>query len=478
MGRDIASRSFTDADFAAFSERLKSDTETLERWLADGYFCEAHPVGGFELEAWLTDHDFRPAPLNEEVLRHLQDPLLTTELARFNIELNTEPAALCGNTLRTMQTGLDATWQRCRAGVEDLGGHLVTIGILPTVGQADLTRAAMTPIARFKALNDQVLRQRGGEDLQIEIVGHEHLETTHPDVMLESAATSFQVHMQVPASRAADYFNASLLASAPLVAAGANSPFLFGRDLWAETRVPLFEQAVETGGFADAAHGPPRRVGFGSGFLRESLTEYFRESLEHFPVLLPMCFDDEERDRLPHLQLQNGTIWRWNRPLIGFDAAGTPHIRIEHRTLPSGPTGTDALANAALYFGLAHFYAEEPGHAGTILAFPIVRDNFYECARLGLEARAVRSDGRHERIDRMLVDHLLPCARQGLRDLGLDSSDVDHYLGIIEDRVVSGRNGAAWQRAWVGRHGRDMTALTAAYAERQTSGDPVHRWPL
>jgi len=478
MGRDIDSRTFTDEDFARFSARLADETAQLEQWLTEGRFSEAHPVGGFELEAWLTDPEFFPAPLNDAVLERMADPLLTTELARFNIELNTAPCTLEGPALGRMQVGLDDIWQRCRNGVAALGGRLVTIGILPTIGQADLTRAAMTPIARFVALNEQVLRQRDGRDLHIDIVGHEHLRTTHPDVMLESAATSFQVHMQVPASRAADYFNSSLLASAPVVAVGANSPYLFGRDLWAETRVPLFEQAVETGGFDSAAHGPPRRVGFGAGFLRHSVAECFRENLDHFPVLLPMCFDDADLPHLPHLQLQNGTIWRWNRPLIGFDAAGTPHVRIEHRTLPGGPTGIDAIANAALYYGLAQFYASEPGRAATVLSFPTARDNFYACARHGLEARVVRSDGTHEPIARLLIERLLPCARQGLRDLGLDSGEIDRYLGILDDRITSGQNGAAWQRAWVARHGRDMAALTAAYAERQAEGQPVHTWDL
>lgn len=478
MGQDIASREFTAADFAAFDERLARETAILEQWLAEERFAEAQPVGGAELEAWLTDRDFRPAPLNDVLLARLQDPLLTTELARFNVELNTAPARLTGPALARMQADLDATWQRCRNGMAALGGRLVTIGILPTIGQADLTRAAMTPIARFAALNDQVLAHRGGRALDIDIVGHEHLRTSHPDVMLESATTSFQVHMQVPASRAADYFNASLVASAPLVAAGANSPYLFGRDLWAETRIPLFEQAVATGGFRGAAHGPPRRVGFGTGYLRHSVAECFRENREHFPVLLPTGFDAADEPRLPHLQLQNGTIWRWNRPLIGFDAAGTPHIRIEHRTLPSGPSGADAIANAAFYYGLVEHYAAEPGRPERIVPFATARDNFYACARHGLGARVLRSDGQHQRVDRLIGEHLLDKARAGLAGLGLDGANIDHYLGLIEDRVRSGRNGAAWQRAWVARHGRDMAALTAAYAERQATGDPVHAWTL
>lgn len=481
MGRDIDRHEFTEEDFATFHERLTAETETLGRWFDEGRLAEEPPVGGFELEAWLTDPEYRPAPLNEALLERGRDQLLTTELAQFNIELNTEPRTLRGDALRRMHEGLDATWQACGEHAQSLGAHLLMIGILPTVGQADLTRAAMTPIARFAALNEQILRQREGRALEIDICGHEHLQTTHPDLMLESAATSFQIHMQIPASRAAAYFNAALLISAPMVAISANSPYLFGRDLWAETRIPLFEQAVETGGIAGAAHGPPRRVGFGTGYVRESLMEIFRENLEHFPILLPTSFPENEWPRLPHLHLQNGTLWRWNRPLIGFDADDQPHVRIEHRVVPGGPSAIDEIANAALFFGLAHYYAEGSDERGgePLLAFPTARDNFYLAARHGLAARLTWTDGeQHHPVDRLIREHLLPCARLGLRDLGLDSDDIQHYLGIIEARAASRRNGAEWQRAWVERNGDDMAALTAAYARHQSKGAPVHDWPL
>ncbi|MDZ7747423.1 MAG: glutamate--cysteine ligase [Halofilum sp. (in: g-proteobacteria)] len=477
MGRDIDSSEFTDDDFREFAARLDAETRTLERWFTDGTLSESRPVGGFELEAWLTDPDWSPAPGNDALLRRLDDPLLTTELARFNIELNTAPRCLEGDALERMQRGLDDTWRRTRNGAAALGMRLVMIGILPTVTQAELGQAAMTPIARFAALNEQILRQRGGRALRIDICGRERLFTEHPDVMLESAATSFQVHMQVPASRAADYYNAAVLVSGPIVAAAANSPYLFGHDLWDETRVPLFEQAVESGGVGGAAHGPPRRVGFGTGYARESLAEVFRENRDHFPVLLPMRFDADAAARLAHLQLQNGTIWRWNRPLVGFDDDGRAHVRIEHRVIPGGPSAVDAIANAALFYGLAHYYASQEGRTpGRILAFPAARDNFYTCARRGLGARVSWTDGEVHPVARLLREQLLPCARLGLRDLGLEAGDIDRYLGIVDDRVRSGRNGAAWQRAWVARHGRDMRGLTAAYAQRQADGSPVHEW--
>ncbi len=479
MGRDIASTEFTSADFRAFAARLRRETEQLEQLFARGELCEAAPVGGLELEAWLADADWRPAPRNGELLSLLDDELVTTELSRFNVELNADPERLNADALGRMEHGLAATWNRCSEAAASLDTHLLAIGILPTAVEQDFGLATMTPAARYAALNDQVLRQREGRPLHIHIEGSEQLRTDHDDLMLESATTSFQIHMQVPASRAADYYNAAILLSGPMVAATANSPYLFGHDLWSETRVPLFEQAVETGGVGAAAHGPPRRVSFGSGYVRESLGECFRENLEHFPVLLPVVQNEGSSGGLAHLQLHNGTIWRWNRPLIGLDTEGQLHVRIEHRVVPGGPSATDAIANAALFFGLAHYYASDANWPPSqLVSFPQARDNFYGCARRGLAARVTWSDGAVHDVAQLLAEHLLPGARLGLRELGLDRAEIDHYLAIIGERVRSGQNGASWQRAWVARHGRDLPALTAAYGERQASGLPVHRWSL
>lgn len=478
MGQNIDRSEFSESDFHEFTERLRAETEMLAAWFDADELDEDHWIGGFELEAWLTDPDWAPAPLNDALLERLADAPLTTELARFNLELNTEPRLLEGDALGRMEHGLGETWRRCRNGAAALGARLLMIGILPTVRQSDLNADAMTPIPRFAALNEQILRQRQGRALLIDICGRERLQVEHPDVMLESAATSFQIHMQVPASRAADYFNASLLVSGPMVAISANSPYLFGHDLWDETRIPLFEQAVEAGGFEGASHGPPRRVGFGTGFVRESLMECFRENLEHFPVILPMRFDGDDAPPLAHLQLHNGTLWRWNRPLVGVND-GHAHVRIEHRVVPGGPSVPDEIANAALYFGLVHYYAG--GHGlppGQLLAFPRARDNFYACARNGLNARVTWTDDRAGPVAKLLQEHLIPSARVGLRELGLDHAEIDHYLDILVQRIASGHNGAGWQRAWVERHGRDMQALTGAYAERQARGGPVHTWRI
>jgi len=295
-----------------------------------------------------------------------------------------------------------------------------------------------------------------------------------------STATTFQIHLQVPPQLAVRAYNASIIASAPLVAVSANSPYLFGHDLWAETRIPLFEQSVEVGGYEENAHGPMRRVSFGSGYARASLQEVFTENLDHFPALLPVLFD-EPPERLAHLRLHNGTLWRWNRPLIGFTSSpqgDRPHLRIEQRVVPAGPTIADTVANAAFFYGLCQALSQRDEGAETRLPFTTARDNFYAAARHGLDAQLTWLDGNKQPVQSLLLKTLLPLAAQGLETQGIERNEAEHYLGIIESRVKNACNGAAWQRAYVARHGPDMQALLAAYLERQHNGVAVHEWDI
>jgi hypothetical protein len=290
--------------------------------------------------------------------------------------------------------------------------------------------------------------------------------------MLEAGATSFQIHVKTRPKDAARVYNISKIISGPMVAIGANSPYLFGHDLWDETRIPLFEQAVSVG-------GPilQERVGFGFRYARHSILETFQANLDRYPVLLPHLMD-EPPERLAHLRLHNGTIWRWNRPLVGFEPDGRPHLRIEHRVLPSGPSVPDLIANAALYLGLVQDLLDEVPAVESRLLFLHAQKGFYSCARHGLAATIPWLDGTTLPVERILRDSLLPRARQGLTRVGIDPPEIDHWLGIIEQRLAVGRTGARWQRAWVARHGPDMNGLTTAYLEQQSSGRPVHQWDL
>ncbi|MGB5064711.1 MAG: glutamate--cysteine ligase, partial [Candidatus Competibacter sp.] len=354
MGQEISYSQFTHRDFDRFGERLRRETAILHDWFRERRFTPASGVAGFEVEAWLVDRAGQPAPLNQAFLERMADPLVVPELSVFNIELNTPPLALHGGALRRMHGNLENLWQRCQRVAADLDVAVALIGILPTLRDTDLTVEHMSDQERYRAINDQILRRRHGRPMQLAIHGAETLRLSHPDVMLEAATTSFQAHLQVAPDQAAAFFNAALALSAPLVAATANSPLLFGKALWEETRIPLFEQGVDLAGGASADNPAYRRVTFGNDYIRASLLELFAENLTHYPPLLPVDLGAEPADRLPHLRLHNGTIWRWNRPLLGFEADGTPHLRIEHRVMPAGPSIPDLIANAALYYGLVH----------------------------------------------------------------------------------------------------------------------------
>jgi hypothetical protein len=260
------------------------------------------------------------------------------------------------------------------------------------------------------------------------------------------------------------------------VALSANSHFLFGKELWHESRIPLFEQAIGTGGYDGAAQGPVKRVSFGSDYARHSIIECFQENLLHFPILLPVD-QDAAVDAFSHLRLHNGTIWRWNRPLVGFDEDGTPHIRVEHRSPPAGPTVLDSIANAAFYYGLARNICTEIMDKGLPLPFSQAKDNFYQAARYGLDAHIIWFDGIRHRLPQLLQSELLPRAAAGLQSLGVDKADYEDYLDIIRQRIANKQNGCRWQLQYSREHDHNLAEMTRAYLKHQNSGTPVSEWP-
>jgi hypothetical protein len=463
MGEEIDAAGFTRADKARFAARLAEETALAREMFAAKSFSQRGYTLGFEIEAWILDHSYFPAPINQRLLEKLDNPLVVPELSRFNIELNCDPVPLGTDALSQAQAALSTLWRDCNATAHGLDANLVMIGTLPTIREEDMTLPNMSPLNRYYALNAEVLRQRGGRPLSIDIAGRDHLRSRHYDLMMEAATTSFQIHLKTPAEVAHLYYNASIAASGPIVAACGNAPFLFGKSLWDETRIPLFEQAVVVPG--------AQRVSLGKGFVENSCLELFEENFEGYSVLLPMAFDDPP-EALRHLRLHNGVIWRWNRPLIGFDDSA-PHLRIEHRILPAGPSLNDMIANVALYLGLARHLAHASANGAGGLSFDAARRNFYAGARDGLEARLFWP-GRGE-IDarRLLLDELLPAARAGAAAFGLDA---EGWLDIIEARLATGQTGAEWQRRALAARGDSTYELMAAYCERQRSGAPVHEW--
>jgi hypothetical protein len=477
MGQEIERTRFSEDDFQCFAGKLADETAALRSFVKYGGFPDSRYVAGFELEAWLLDHSGLPNPVNEDYLRALNDPLVVPELSRFNVELNAPPLEVGAGLLAAMEESLLATLDRCQQVAHGMDTVLAMIGILPTIRNEDLCLANMSAMKRFDVLNAQVLQQRDGAPIRIDIEGEDHLRLSRPDVMLEAATTSFQLHLQVPFDLAGRYYNASLISCAPLLAVAVNSPLLFGQRLWQETRVPLFEQSVELGGYAGLAEPTLRRVTFGRGYVASSLLELFEENLEHYPVLLPMPLV-EPSSRYPHLRLHNGAIWRWVRPLIGFDAAGLAHVRLEQRVLPSGPTVLDMVANAALNFGLVHALARQPRAAEADLPFSVARANFYAAARYGLQAELTWLGGKRYPVREFVMQIGLPLARQGLREFGLPEAEIERYLGVLEARVRSGQTGADWQLRRLDRLDGDAHRMMDDYLDNQRAGAPVHEWSL
>ncbi len=474
MGQEISLSHFDEGDFIRFHQKLEQETLLLDRLIAQKNCSHRDPVAGFEIEAWLINKDMRPSPINNHFLATLNDPLASTELAKFNIEFNCLPEPLTGHVFSGLHQQLQSTWSKAYKHAESLDHKVVMIGILPTLKQEDLHLGNMSDMHRYRALNEQILQTRG-EPIHIDISGAEHLRIEHHDVMLEAATTSFQTHIQLPLQIAHHFYNASIIVSAPMVALCANAPFLFGKELWHESRIPLFEQAVASGGFGGAAHGPLKRVSFGSDYAKNSIIECFQENLLHFPVLLPVD-QNTAVEAFGHLRLHNGTIWRWNRPLIGFDEDGTPHIRVEHRTPAAGPSVIDSIANAAFYYGLANNICNEIVGKGLPLPFAQAKDNFYQAARYGLDANIIWFDSSKHRLQQLLMSELLPRAISGLRSLGICDSEIDVYLNIIRQRIANKQNGCQWQRHYINQHNHDFTEMTRTYLKHQNSGNPVSEW--
>jgi gamma-glutamyl:cysteine ligase YbdK (ATP-grasp superfamily) len=493
MGIDIDREQFDDADYARFTGRLERCLQALGELLRRPGFGVGPSTVGAELELFLVDEAGHPLPRNQAILAAVGDRRLTLELDRFNLEVNPRPSSLAGRPFSTLGREMAGVLEAVRDAARAHGGRVAMIGILPTLRDEDLHRGAITDAPRYRALNWSLTRVRQ-EPFQIEISGRdpEPLRLVRDDIVLEGANTSFQVHLRVDPGDYAATFNAVQLATAPVLAVAGNSPLFLGRLLWEETRIALFEQAADDRD-ASARSRLVSRVAFGTDWLRASALEPFEESVRHYEPLLPLVGEEDPLDAvaagglpaLDELRLHQGTVWRWNRAV--YDAADGGHVRVEMRALPAGPTVTDMLANAAFLLGLSLAMAPEAPAWTRSLLFARAHANFYEAARHGLEAELewpLGPGGRPERLAvAELVPRLLPQAREGLVDAGVDAEEADRLLAVIRERVASGQTGAAWQRrtlvALEPRLGRERAAfgLLERYLELMAAGRPVHTWP-
>ncbi|HEX6423992.1 MAG TPA: hypothetical protein VFZ79_10970 [Acidimicrobiales bacterium] len=497
MGRDIDITDFTPDDRLRFRQKVKANLSALRTLVDGGCFETGRRTCGVEMEVYITDPEGFAVPMNAELLERIASADFQTELAQFTVEFGVKPRLLTGHVFATIATELRRSLAFAHDAAEDVGARTTIIGILPTLRDVDFTEANMSANQRYKALNDMILKARGEEDILIDISGAEGLQVRASSILYEAACTSMQLHLQVDPHDFGRYWNAAQLLSAPLVAVGANSPFFLGRQLHNETRIALFEQAIETRTEELVQQGVRPRVWFGEKWLDEGegLWDLFEENVRYFPALLPLCADEDpvamieagEVPTLPELTLHNGTIYRWNRPVYEV-VRGHPHMRIEIRVLPAGPSVPDSVANAAFCYGLLHGLVSAPRpHLWEQMSFAAATDNFYAAARDGLGARLYWPRvGAQVPVPELVLRHLLPLARDGLVDWGVDVGDVDYYLGIVAERTLSGLTGAGWQIATWRKlvHDADLSRedatreLVRIYQQRSYADTPVHTWPV
>lgn len=473
---------------AEFIRQLLNDVRALDIMLEKGIIESDRIRIGAEQEFCIVNENWRPSKNSGQILERLNDPHFTTELARYNIELNLDPLDLEGDVFSKVEHELNDSLNRADHAAEQLNDKVVLTGILPTISKNELELDYMTPNPRYNALNDMIRAVRGSE-FELNIRGIDELSVRHQSVLFEACNTSFQMHLQIPPDDFIESYNWAQAISGPVLAISANSPLLLGRELWSETRIALFTQSIDTRVSSFAVKDQIPRVNFGNRWETGSVSDIFKNSIAKFRVILSCdiecrALEALEKGEVPKLQalsLHNSTVYRWNRPCYGR-TDGKPHLRIENRYIPAGPTTMDQVANFAFWVGLMQGRPPEFDDMPAVMDFKDAKGNFIKASRTGKES-VMRWMGEQISARDLVIEKLIPIARSGLEKIGINSDDIDRYLGIIETRATR-YTGAQWiianYRALRKKLKRDdaLLALTKAIHHNQRTHLPVAEWPM
>jgi gamma-glutamyl:cysteine ligase YbdK (ATP-grasp superfamily) len=489
MGDEVEATVFSREDRQKYRDKVKRCLDVFARMLAESRFDPDRRSIGLEIELNLTEETGDPALANTHVLELIADEDFQTELAQFNIEINIPPRTLEGAVFAELEETVRRDLNHGEEQARKAHAHMMIIGILPTLTEELLNGTVLSANPRYALLNEQIFAARG-EDLEISIVGKERLQVFADTIAPEAACTSVQLHQLVDPARFGAHWNAAQAIAGIQLAIGANSPFFFGRELWRETRIAVFEQTTDTRAEELKAQGVRPRVWFGERWIT-SIFDLFEENVRFFPALLPVVEAEDPMEvlerggapRLQELRLHNGTIYRWNRPIYDV-VRERPHLRVENRVLPAGPTIVDTLANAAFYYGLVRVLVDDDRPIWTQMSFSAAEENFYAGAREGIDARVYWPGVGEAPATELVLRRLLPMARQGLERWGVDAADADRLLDIVERRCVQQVNGASWQAEAFHRlyerldRADALREMTVRYREHMHSNQPVHTWPL
>ncbi len=490
MGEERVKLADSQEEVQRFMKYVLKDLRAMKRMLDEGDWFEKDPIRiGAEQELCLVDRHSKAAPKSMEVLEKLDDSSYTTEFAKFNLEINLTPLEFGGDCLSRMENNLQQKVDKVRTVVEEMGGEILLTGILPTIRKVDVDLKNLTPLQRYRALCKAITKLRGS-DFDLRIQGMDELLMKFDSPLLEACNTGFQVHLQVTPEEFVRKYNIAQAITAPVLAAAVGSPILFGKRLWSETRIALFQQSVDTRTVGDHLRESSPRVTFGNEWVKESILEIFQEDTARYRVMLSSEVTEDVEKMLEEgnppalraLQVHNGTVYRWNRPCYGVKD-GKAHLRIENRVFPSGPTVTDEVANAAFWLGLLNKMEDYHPDITEVMDFDDARMNFVAASKMGLDTKFRWVDNQRVNAVDLITEELLPIAREGLSKAKVKESDIDSYLEIIEERVQSGQTASHWMinnyaSLMKENSSKEQTlaAITTAMIKNQKKGEPVHKW--
>lgn len=473
-------------DKANFIHQLVKDIEALEVMI-DNDLIEKSPIRiGAEQEFCLVDEEFLPTGNSLDVLSDIKDDHFTTEIGNFNLEINLDPIKLSGECFSAMHKDLIMLLSKANESAKKHNSRIILTGILPTLSLKHIDINNMTDVKRYYVLNDAIKESRK-QDFDIHIKGVDELNLVHDSVMLEGCNTSFQMHLQINPDTFVQDYNWAQAIAGPILSACANSPMLFGKELWNETRIALFTQSVDTRANSFTLNEKQSRVSFGNEWSTGSITDIFKDNISRFRSLITSEFEKDsvtmlengEIPKLKALNLHNGTVYRWNRTCYGV-GNGKPHLRIENRYIPSGPTMADEIANFAFWVGVMKGRPRSLDDIHTKMDFKDAKSNFFSAARYGMGTQFFWNN-TYIPASQLLLDELLPMAFKGLYSMGVSPKDAEHYLSIIENRIRS-NNGAEWmiksyrsllqgQKPY-----KALQNLTAFMYDKQKHDYPVCTW--
>jgi hypothetical protein len=470
MGDEINKRHFDAKDYEHFHQCLVEETEFVRSLFTQRAFDNHTRKLGYELELCLVDDKGLPCKVNHEVIAEANNPLLTTELAKFNLEINGHPFDISPEVFDLIESDLGDLYQQVENAAEKFDAQSGLFGVLPSLAQEHLNPdTSMSELHRYDLLSRQLIKMRG-KPVKLLLEGEDQLSIEKNDVMLEALSTSLQVHLQVPYDEIVPAYHAGLWASMLILGASPNSPLIFEKCCWQESRIGIFKQAVDTRNADEIRDGIVPRVHFGKGYIK-SLLELFEDNFYYSPILPEVI--DKPTEALHHFNLHNGTIWRWVRPILGQNSSGDFHLRLELRVVPSGPTLLDTVANLVFYVGLTEGLMR-CGDDLTRVDFATLEADFYAAARDGMNTSVHWIDGQQDSLKQLILSHALPLARTGLNNIGISNSA--RWLDIIEARVSSGQTGANWILQHWKRHA-DSARLVRTYLQNAHGNTPVHLWP-